>query len=109
MQPVPCWLSGVQVCLELNQTWMESGVSEDAVSGHIQVRCGHDFVERGGGGVKQDLVRMQYRDTYWCAVAVWLAWLSWVSTQNVHPAIHQDSGKGGVKVLTMCRKLYPRT
>jgi ubiquitin-like modifier-activating enzyme 5 len=25
-----------QVCLELNQTWMESGVSEDAVSGHIQ-------------------------------------------------------------------------
>jgi hypothetical protein len=27
----------LQVCLELNQTWMESGVSEDAVSGHIQV------------------------------------------------------------------------
>jgi hypothetical protein len=27
-----------QVCLELGQTWMESGVSEDAVSGHIQVR-----------------------------------------------------------------------
>lgn len=26
-----------QVCLELQQTWMESGVSEDAVSGHIQV------------------------------------------------------------------------
>ena len=26
-----------QVCLELEQTWMESGVSEDAVSGHIQV------------------------------------------------------------------------
>ena len=26
-----------QACLELNQTWMESGVSEDAVSGHIQV------------------------------------------------------------------------
>lgn len=26
-----------QVCLELRQTWMESGVSEDAVSGHIQV------------------------------------------------------------------------
>eukprot|EP00877_Chromochloris_zofingiensis_P008159 jgi/Chrzof1/3597/Cz13g01230.t1 len=25
-----------QVCLELRQTWMESGVSEDAVSGHIQ-------------------------------------------------------------------------
>jgi len=25
-----------QVCLELNQVWMESGVSEDAVSGHIQ-------------------------------------------------------------------------
>lgn len=25
-----------QVCLELQQTWMESGVSEDAVSGHIQ-------------------------------------------------------------------------
>lgn len=26
-----------QVCLELDQMWMESGVSEDAVSGHIQV------------------------------------------------------------------------
>ena len=26
-----------QACLELDQTWMESGVSEDAVSGHIQV------------------------------------------------------------------------
>lgn len=26
-----------EVCLELEQTWMESGVSEDAVSGHIQV------------------------------------------------------------------------
>lgn len=26
----------MQVCLELEQTWMESGVSEDAVSGHIQ-------------------------------------------------------------------------
>ncbi|BDA40941.1 Ubiquitin-like modifier-activating enzyme 5 [Coccomyxa sp. Obi] len=26
-----------QVCLEMEQTWMESGVSEDAVSGHIQV------------------------------------------------------------------------
>lgn len=26
-----------QVCLELHQAWMESGVSEDAVSGHIQV------------------------------------------------------------------------
>ena len=26
----------LQVCLELKQTWMESGVSEDAVSGHIQ-------------------------------------------------------------------------
>ena len=26
-----------QACLELEQTWMESGVSEDAVSGHIQV------------------------------------------------------------------------
>ena len=25
-----------QACLELNQPWMESGVSEDAVSGHIQ-------------------------------------------------------------------------
>ncbi|KAK2075911.1 hypothetical protein QBZ16_001247 [Prototheca wickerhamii] len=25
-----------QVCLELRQSWMESGVSEDAVSGHIQ-------------------------------------------------------------------------
>jgi hypothetical protein len=36
-----CLLPGrhlpVQVCLELGQTWMESGVSEDAVSGHIQV------------------------------------------------------------------------
>ena len=28
-----------QVCLELEQTWMESGVSEDAVSGHIQACC----------------------------------------------------------------------
>ena len=26
-----------QACLELGQTWMESGVSEDAVSGHIQL------------------------------------------------------------------------
>ncbi len=26
-----------QACLELKQVWMESGVSEDAVSGHIQV------------------------------------------------------------------------
>lgn len=26
-----------QACNELNQTWMESGVSEDAVSGHIQL------------------------------------------------------------------------
>jgi len=26
-----------QACLELEQTWMESGVSEDAVSGHIQL------------------------------------------------------------------------
>ena len=26
-----------QACLEMGQTWMESGVSEDAVSGHIQV------------------------------------------------------------------------
>ena len=26
-----------QACLELGQTWMESGVSEDAVSGHVQV------------------------------------------------------------------------
>lgn len=25
-----------QACLELNMSWMESGVSEDAVSGHIQ-------------------------------------------------------------------------
>jgi len=31
----------VQVCLELQQTWMESGVSEDAVSGHIQVCHAH--------------------------------------------------------------------
>lgn len=27
----------LQVCLELEQVWMESGVSEDAVSGHIQL------------------------------------------------------------------------
>lgn len=27
----------LQVCLELDQTWLESGVSEDAVSGHIQL------------------------------------------------------------------------
>ncbi len=33
----PCPAPLLQVCLELNQTWMESGVSEDAVSGHIQV------------------------------------------------------------------------
>ena len=26
-----------QACNELGQTWMESGVSEDAVSGHIQL------------------------------------------------------------------------
>jgi ubiquitin-like modifier-activating enzyme 5 len=26
-----------QACLELDQVWMESGVSEDAVSGHVQV------------------------------------------------------------------------
>jgi hypothetical protein len=32
------WLHArAQVCLELEQIWMESGVSEDAVSGHIQV------------------------------------------------------------------------
>lgn len=30
-------LSINQACLELRQTWMESGVSEDAVSGHIQL------------------------------------------------------------------------
>lgn len=39
--PFLCHLSACplkqQVCLELGQTWMESGVSEDAVSGHIQV------------------------------------------------------------------------
>lgn len=34
--PPPPPLPPRQVCLELNQTWMESGVSEDAVSGHIQ-------------------------------------------------------------------------
>ena len=34
--PSPCRCPH-QVCLELNQTWMESGVSEDAVSGHIQL------------------------------------------------------------------------
>jgi hypothetical protein len=28
---------GMQACNELGQTWMESGVSEDAVSGHIQL------------------------------------------------------------------------
>ena len=32
-----------QAALELDQTWMESGVSEDAVSGHIQVT--HHFPE----------------------------------------------------------------
>ena len=31
----PIW--ALQVCLELDQTWLESGVSEDAVSGHIQL------------------------------------------------------------------------
>ena len=33
--------SSYQVCLELGQNWMESGVSEDAVSGHIQVGLLH--------------------------------------------------------------------
>lgn len=33
---LPATVTSLQVCLELNQTWMESGVSEDAVSGHIQ-------------------------------------------------------------------------
>ncbi|KAL0020097.1 hypothetical protein WJX79_006195 [Trebouxia sp. C0005] len=34
-----------QVCLELGQIWMESGVSEDAVSGHIQntLKCLLEF------------------------------------------------------------------
>ena len=27
----------IQACNELGQTWMESGVSENAVSGHIQL------------------------------------------------------------------------
>lgn len=47
--------SDVQVCLELQQTWMESGVSEDAVAGHIQVGVGGwrvpgvtDGTHRGG-------------------------------------------------------------
>lgn len=31
------FVPALQVCLELNQVWMESGVSEDAVSGHIQL------------------------------------------------------------------------
>ena len=31
-----CYLTP-KVCLELDMTWMESGVSEDAVSGHIQL------------------------------------------------------------------------
>ena len=35
--PPPVPVIHKQVCLELNQTWMESGVSEDAVSGHIQL------------------------------------------------------------------------
>ena len=39
--PPPPRRRSFQVCLELNQTWMESGVSEDAVSGHIQVGRGH--------------------------------------------------------------------
>lgn len=31
-----------QAACELNQVWMESGVSEDAVSGHVQLlRPGH--------------------------------------------------------------------
>lgn len=30
-------VNALQICLELNQTWVESGVSEDAVSGHIQL------------------------------------------------------------------------
>ena len=29
--------AAAQACLELDQTWIESGVSEDAVSGHIQL------------------------------------------------------------------------
>jgi ubiquitin-like modifier-activating enzyme 5 len=33
-----------QACNELNQLWMESGVSEDAVSGHIQ------FIQPGFSG-----------------------------------------------------------
>ncbi len=32
-----CFFLGMQACNELGQTWMESGVSEDAVSGHIQL------------------------------------------------------------------------
>ena len=37
--PFPCvkHCNILQVCLELDQTWLESGVSEDAVSGHIQL------------------------------------------------------------------------
>ncbi len=30
-------MSVLQACNELGQTWMESGVSENAVSGHIQL------------------------------------------------------------------------
>lgn len=30
-------LCGYQACNELGQIWMESGVSENAVSGHIQL------------------------------------------------------------------------
>eukprot|EP00798_Chlamydomonas_sp_ICE-L_P018938 gene18938-25505_t len=37
-----------QVCLELKQTWMESGVSEDAVSGHIQLLCVPPLVVASG-------------------------------------------------------------
>ena len=37
MTPIAVRVMPVQVCLELEQNWMESGVSEDAVSGHIQV------------------------------------------------------------------------
>ena len=30
------WIQFIQACNELQQVWMESGVSENAVSGHIQ-------------------------------------------------------------------------
>lgn len=35
--PLPTARCGLQACNDLGQDWMESGVSENAVSGHIQL------------------------------------------------------------------------